>query len=140
MKHGDAGIWPHRLGAVLVVGGIAAAFAGVYALGAQPPSWYPRCLFHELTHLHCPGCGSARALHALGRGDFVRALDQNALLVAMLPLLAAWVAVAGWRAVRFNAAPPLAPRGAALGVLLVFVLFFVARNLPWWPVRLLAPG
>jgi hypothetical protein len=50
--------------------------------------FYPVCLFHKLTGLNCPGCGMTRALHALLRGQFLRALHDNALFVFTLAALA----------------------------------------------------
>lgn len=127
---------------VAAAGGVAlliAAFALVHALGARPPAWYPPCWFHEATGLHCPGCGTARAVHALAQGDLARALDQNALTVAMLPVLGVWAGVVVrrlWRGGTFTAS---LPGGWALGVLIAVVLFWILRNLPWWPFVLLAP-
>jgi uncharacterized protein DUF2752 len=79
---------------------IALAGAGSLALAilfffdpARVPI-YPLCVFHQLTGLDCPGCGSLRALHALLHGRLVEALHFNALTIASLPLLA-------WAAIRF---------------------------------------
>lgn len=47
----------------------------------------PKCLFHELTGLECPGCGSQRMLHALLHGNIIEAWHYNALFVAMIPIL-----------------------------------------------------
>lgn len=119
--------------------GLAAAVALVHWLGARPPSWYPPCWFHRATGLHCPGCGSGRAVHALGQGDLVRALDQNVLTVAMVPVLAVWAGVTArrmWRGAPFSAS---LPGGWAAGVLIAVVVFTLLRNLPWWPFVLLAP-
>lgn len=46
----------------------------------------PVCPLHYATGLHCPGCGTGRALHALVHGDVVRALRMNALAVAAIPV------------------------------------------------------
>lgn len=127
---------------VAAVGGIAVLIAGVllvHWLGARPPAWYPPCWFHKATGLHCPGCGSARAVHALAQGDIHRALDQNLLAVAMLPVLAGWAGLTArrmWCGAAFSAS---LPGGWAAGVLIAVVLFWLLRNLPWWPFVLLAP-
>ena len=47
--------------------------------------FHPKCLFHLLTGLECPGCGSQRALHCLLNGDLLQALHYNALMVAAIP-------------------------------------------------------
>ena len=50
---------------------------------------FPPCPTNALTSLHCPGCGTLRALHALLRGDLREAFSQNALAVLFLPVLPA---------------------------------------------------
>jgi hypothetical protein len=51
-------------------------------------SFAPPCLFTALFGVHCPGCGSLRALHALAHGDLMAALGFNAPLVIALPVAA----------------------------------------------------
>ncbi|MFT3830346.1 MAG: DUF2752 domain-containing protein [Opitutaceae bacterium] len=107
-------------------------------IGPLPPRWAPPCPWRALTGLYCPGCGSTRALLALAHGDLPRAFTQNPLLVLSLPLLLGWAAFALVRAWRGQ--PPAAlPRHSATITLVVVVLYFVLRNLPWWPCTLLAP-
>jgi len=50
-------------------------------------SFYPPCLFHQITGLNCPGCGSTRAMHELLHGHVLAALHSNALLLGSLPLV-----------------------------------------------------
>jgi len=118
---------------------LAAAITLVHLLGARPPAWYPPCWFHRATGLHCPGCGSARAMHALAQGDLARALDQNLLAIAMLPVLGAWAIVTARRVWRGGAFSASLPGGWAAAVLVTVVVFTLLRNLPWWPCTLLAP-
>lgn len=118
---------------------VAVAFLAVWAIGERAPTWYPPCPFHALTGLQCPGCGSSRALHLLVHGEWRHALGFNPLLVLSLPLLAIWGAHAAWRALRHDLPPAVLPRPTAAITLVVLLLFFVLRNLPWWPFVLLAP-
>ncbi|HEU5149161.1 MAG TPA: DUF2752 domain-containing protein [Iamia sp.] len=77
-----------------------AILGGVLALGTAYTAWqdpnrgsslFPGCPLKEATGLDCPGCGGTRALHALTQGDIGTALDHNAVLTVVLPLLAvAW--------------------------------------------------
>src|SRR5258705_10038442 len=74
---------------------------------------YPQCVFHALTGLQCPGCGTTRALHHLLHGDVAGAFRLNAMLFFVAPFgvtaaasrrfathpLTGWVALgvtAGW--------------------------------------------
>lgn len=61
--------------------------AGVWVLYTFPPassSFYPRCVFRQLTGLDCPGCGTTRALHALLHGRIGEAFRLNAMLFALM--------------------------------------------------------
>ncbi|MBE7178600.1 MAG: DUF2752 domain-containing protein [Mucilaginibacter polytrichastri] len=63
-------------------------FAGIYFFADPALSgFFPKCPFHSLTGLDCPGCGSQRAVHELLHGRLLLAADYNLLLVISLPLL-----------------------------------------------------
>ena len=125
--------------ALLLLAAAAGTILAVWALGDRPPAWYPPCPLHALTGLHCPGCGSARTLHALAHRDWARALGLNPLLVLLLPLALWWALLSLWRALRHNLPPAELPRPAATVLLVVVLAFWILRNLPWWPCTLLAP-
>lgn len=73
---------------MLVVIAVAVSAAVLYYLVDPLESRImPKCLFHTVTGLQCPGCGSQRAIHALLHGDFVAAWHHNALLMIMLPVI-----------------------------------------------------
>ena len=101
--------------AVLLPVGIAALFL----LDPEETAGFPRCPVFALTGWKCPGCGTARALHATLHGRFAEALRLNAALPAALALLALCVA-----------SPRLARRPAFAWTVLALVLAWgVARNL-----------
>ena len=108
----------------------AAGFAALLFL--FPPDevpYWPKCLLHQTTGLHCPGCGATRALAALLHGDLRRSLANNLLLI---PALIAFL-TALWH-------PKLLEnRRLTAGALAVLILFAILRNLPWQPFCLLAP-
>lgn len=85
--------------------------------------WLPRCVFHELTGLHCPGCGATRAVHALAHGQVLRALSCNALLVGLVLALPAWLVIGSGISSRTQTRLAWLIAGA-------FIVFFVIRNLP----------
>lgn len=116
----------------LTLGGLALAalLLGGWVLWAAEPRgqiFYPRCQFHSMTGLLCPGCGSTRALHHLLHGDLGSALRSNALLLlGLFPLLA----FAGWKTLRGQPVLHRFTGRWAYGALAVLLMFFVARNLP----------
>ena len=89
---------------------------------------YPQCLFHQVTGLDCPGCGSLRALHALLHGQIVAALRFNAFVVLSLPLFA-WLGLDFLR--RKKTASSLQIRPVWLWLYLgALVTFGIVRDLP----------
>src|SRR5712691_1305389 len=65
------------------------AVAGVYLFIFEPgkSGFFPVCPFRALTGFACPGCGTARGLHALLHGDLATAFALNPLMVLSLPFL-----------------------------------------------------
>ena len=94
-----------------------------------------------MTGLYCPGCGATRATHELLHGHLLAALHYNALWVSVLPL-AAYAGVSEW--LRRRAGWPLwgdlsRRRWPLLVLGVATLLFFLLRNLPLYPLTLLAP-
>ena len=50
-------------------------------------SWFPKCIFLQLTGLKCPGCGSQRVVHNLLNLNIRQAFEANAFLVLALPYI-----------------------------------------------------
>lgn len=81
-------------------GGVAHMCAAVMLAGAAvlyrfPPaenSFYPRCPVFSYLHVLCPGCGGTRALAALLRLRFAEAIQHNALVVILAPVVAVYLA------------------------------------------------
>ena len=110
-----------------------AAAACTVVLLVPPGSRYadrlPKCMFHKLTGLYCPGCGGTRALSSLLHGDLKTSLHNNLLLIPgglTLVLLT----------VKKNFIPN---RHAIIAIIAVIVVFTVLRNIPCEPFTLLAP-
>ena len=112
-------------------GGVLVAGAAVLILFFCDPlrvPIYPQCLFHQMTGLDCPGCGSLRAMHALLHGNIVAAVHFNAFLVLSLPLFA-WVGFVFLRRRKMSSSFQLKPVWMWL-YLAAFAIFAIARNLP----------
>lgn len=61
-----------------IISGFALAVTGVIILFQQLdilPSM--PCVFHDLTHLYCPGCGGTRAVKALLKGHLLKSIYYN---------------------------------------------------------------
>ncbi|MGH8062814.1 MAG: DUF2752 domain-containing protein [Pseudoxanthomonas sp.] len=121
----------------------SAALIGVWLLRTFDPnaagSPFPECMFHAFTGWYCIGCGMTRALHALAQGDVPRAFSMNPLAMAMLaisPLLLGWKL--GWQPKSLR--PLIAVVAEPKFWLVLLPLYWIARNLPWFPFTMLAPG
>lgn len=115
--------------AVVAASGAVAAAMLLYWHNPADSAFFPPCPVHRLTALHCPGCGSLRATHALLNGEFAAAFRLNPLLVISIPVLAGLVAKPSWS--RKVWVP-----WTAFGVI---VAFGILRNIPAWPLSFLAP-
>lgn len=98
------------------------------------------CPVHLFTGLHCPGCGSQRAIQSTVNGNIVQAFAWHPLILPTLAIL-----FINWFAVIFKVSWPfssqLAPYSGKLIMLLFFIFlgFFIFRNIPVTPFNLLAP-
>ncbi|MCD8166877.1 MAG: DUF2752 domain-containing protein [Bacteroides sp.] len=65
----------------------------LYLGNPETSRWFPKCIFHSLTGLNCPACGTQRALHQLFHLNINAAFRYNPFLIISLPYLAAliWV-------------------------------------------------
>ena len=80
--------------------------------------FFPRCLLYALTGLRCPGCGTARAIHAALHCRFWEAFRLNPALPAFLAMIVFGVAF-----------PRLARHpGVTWTVLAFIVIWGVVRN------------
>jgi len=137
---GQKRFYPWRFAVVIAV--LAVCFFGLWWLKKYGVSAMPfHCLFHQLTGLHCPGCGMTRATSSILSGDIFAALRCNPLGVILLPIAIIGVGLEaiGW--VRGTKPPWNIPLGryGATAIAVVMILFFILRNLPWFPFTLLAP-
>lgn len=126
-------LWSLIALAVLLIGGYI-----LYRFDPVQSGIYPKCVFHELTGLYCPGCGAARAFHALVHGDFLAALDYNPLLVIALPVIIAMIVleIVGYFC---NRRYGLFQMWQAVALVTLIVAYTVLRNLPIEPFTYLAP-
>src|SRR5690606_10121696 len=99
------------------------------------------CPMYYISGFYCPGCGSQRAIHSLLHGDIHGAFRFNSLMVLTLPILiyglgitiANWIFGTQYRAMLFYS------KLFIFGYFGIAILYWVLRNLPFYPFNLLAP-
>lgn len=121
----------------------AAGAIAVYLLYTHDPSKpsgfpFPKCLLHQFTGWHCPGCGTTRATHQFLHGNIKEGLAYNPILGLALPLLAL-LFFETWARRRRRPSPNFTARMAPW-ILWVVLAYAILRNLPWMPFTLLAPN
>ena len=131
------GALPPLATAALGIGGLGLVFAADPATS----NGYLRCPLHEMTGLWCPGCGVTRATHKAVHGDVIGALGTNLFLPVFAVLaVAAWLT---WFLPTIDRRPPAFVTRAPASMWVVLggslLLFAVLRNLPYEPLRGLAP-
>lgn len=130
-------------GTLVVLAGLGIV-AGFVVLGVYPPtgmSFYPKCLLFQTTGLHCTGCGLTRAAHAALNGRMTEAVSQNALVFVVVPWLLAIFLRRLWRYLWQAPTPPVRrwPKWLTYTLIGLLFAFTVARNIPVYPLTLLAP-
>ena len=103
---------------------------------------FPKCPFYSLTGLHCPGCGSQRAIHAFLHGDFWTALQYNFLIIlAVLVLIyKAFIWFFPYNKRKGRTRKNLLYTNSAPWIIFILILgFWILRNIPIKPFTYLAP-
>ena len=128
-----------RLGAWGALLGMLAAGAAVFVLEPGKTAWLPPCPFHWLTGLYCPGCGTLRGLRQLLHGSLIGAWRCNPLMVLCLPLLAYAVLSLAAAALGRTVRPITFPVPVSRLTVFVIIGYAILRNVPVYPLTLLAP-
>lgn len=111
--------------------GAVAVVTVAYRYDPATAPFFPPCLFHVLTGLHCPGCGSLRAFHALLHGDVPRALSLNPLATAIMPFLFVGIVLEVRRFTSGSVPPGIRlPAWSIRALAMLIVVFGVLRNVP----------
>lgn len=117
----------------------------VYKINPSKTPVTPPCSLRYFTGLYCPGCGITRALHSALNLRFTDAFSYNLLW----PLIILFVSMSFymWYSFLITGKNPFVPfnrffrKHPSVAYLVVIVLFafWILRNIPVYPLTILAP-
>ncbi|WP_416135560.1 DUF2752 domain-containing protein [Aquimarina sp. 2201CG5-10] len=124
----------------LIGAGVLILLSLYYFYNPNGVNFFPKCPFHSLTGLHCPGCGSQRALHQLLHFNFIKTLDYNALYIlgiaTIIYNLSIKTANKYFKKEYYNYLyHPKTP----LFIGIIIIVFWILRNIDIYPFNILAP-
>jgi Protein of unknown function (DUF2752) len=127
--------------AVILIGATVVVIAAVLVeYDPAEQNVLPGCLFHDLTGIYCPGCGSCRALHQLLNGRIGAALGLNPLAALALPFLGIYFLLYASAAIRRKPWLGVSLKPIWIRAILCLVIVYGAlRNIPFEPFSWLAP-
>ncbi|MCD4783808.1 MAG: DUF2752 domain-containing protein [Candidatus Eremiobacteraeota bacterium] len=130
-----------RIQTALIIFLVMVAAVFLFLFSPFKANIYPPCPFFALTGYFCPGCGSLRGLYKLLHGDVIGALKMNPFMVLMTPYISYYFLSHLMVVIRGRPLPWIFVPGYLIWTLLVVILlFWFTRNLPYFPFTLLAPS
>lgn len=85
------------------------------------------CIFHEVTGLHCPGCGGTRAVISLVKLDFYQAFRYNMLIIIAIPFFILHVMCRYIFKLKYRI-----PNYVWYMLIVIVILFGILRNIPYF--------
>ena len=97
------------------------------------------CIFHEITGLHCPGCGLTRMIISIVKLDFYQAFRYNPLLFILFPF--AFTLIINYIYSVIQKKEPLYKRinnKVWITVIIILVIYGILRNIytPLSPIEI----
>lgn len=85
------------------------------------------CIFHEITGLHCPGCGGTRALVSLIKLDIYQAYKYNMLIVIAIPFFIVQIVCRYILKLKYKI-----PNFVWYILIVIVIIYGVLRNIPYF--------
>jgi hypothetical protein len=125
-----------KIGMILLAATLVSLLYFIYP--ATSYQFYPGCALYSLTGFYCPACGSQRAFSLLLHGKILQALQYN-LLFVLAVVMGLFLFT---RYISGKKHPLLFRMKPAYWwlVLSLVLVYWVLRNLPFYPFSLLRPA
>lgn len=128
----------YKIGLLIVITGLAVLF---FVLNPAEHEIFPRCLFNSITGYYCPGCGSQRAIHSLLHLNFAGVIGNNFLFIpAFLLILYHYLHPVVNRFFKWKLPNIFYFKSTPWIIFAFVILFWILRNIPFYPFSVLAPG
>ena len=105
---------------IFFIGVLYLAFVLKYKIGIP-------CIFHELTGLYCPGCGSSRAIVSLIEFNPYQAFRYNMLVTTLIPFVIIYFF---YKYILYG--KKKIPNYIFYLLLIITIIFSILRNIPFF--------
>jgi len=103
--------------------------------------FFPKCPLYVTTGIYCPGCGSQRATHQLLQFNLFGVLQQNILYFAGLIIIAYHGIITVLNLyLKKNIYNYLYHPKTPIIILIIVIIYWILRNIPYYPFNMLAPN
>ena len=126
------------IGLLLLGIGLAILF---FFINPSDVDFFPKCPLYVTTGIYCPGCGSQRATHQLLQLNFVGVLQQNVLYFFGLLILVYHITITGLNLFfKKNIYNYIYHPKTPIIILVIIIIYWILRNIPYYPFNILAPN
>ncbi len=124
---------------MLLLFGVIAFF--YFTINPNEVDFMLKCPLYSTTGVYCPGCGSQRALHHLLHGNLIKAAHNNILfLIGLLSAIYHYIIPSINKHFNKSFKSIFNKNKNLLFILILIILFWILRNIPYYPFTILAPS
>ena len=101
----------------------------------------PKCPLYATTGIYCPGCGSQRATHQLLNFNILGVLHQNVLYFISIFVFGYHFIITSFNLIfKKNIYNYIYHPKTPIMMLIVIIVYWILRNIPFYPFNILAPN
>jgi len=112
-----------------------------YFINPSDVDFLPKCILYTTTGIYCPGCGSQRATHHLLNFNILGLLQQNIFYFIVLLMMGYHLVITSINLfLKKHLYNYIYHPKTPIIFLIFLILFWIVRNIPYFPFNLLAPS